>query len=263
MCRPATPTTAAAADSQSKFSKGEESSAFHKRSPGQKKNQHKLPPAVYFTWGRLRIGFHAICATLSFFVTIVAWLTISRSWIFASVLLNSATAWDARNLISQVPLKTEILPGIVAPHKEAFKRTMSMMHYVNLRILGQLLDIQTTSTLYQMVCWAFGWYFFAPVSSDFRNGNTWIFVVPMFAAVVTDIPQLMLRDALQTSHYLLIELSALIIAFGFTVAFRGYVSVPKFYLGSALYVAALFLGVMRIILFSTPTLEDKTVPRMI
>lgn len=251
MCRPATESSS----SLSKDSNNTEPSAFNSSTQNSNKRKGKAhsklaPPPVYFHWGRLRIGFHAICATASFFVTIVAWLTTSRSWILASVVLNSTTAWDARNLLPQVPLKTEIVPGIVAPHKEAFKRTMSMMHYINLRILGQLYGIQLSSTIYQAGCWAFGWYFFAPVSSDFGNGNTWIFVLPMFAAVITDIPQLLLRDSLQLNHYLLIEFSALIIAFGFTLAFRGFVSVQKLYLGSALYVAALFVGVMHIILSS-------------
>ena len=257
MCRPAS-SSSAETEPSSRFGKdgnNVEPSAFN--SSNQNNNTRKSTahsklahPPVYFHWGRLRIGFHAICATASFFVTIVAWLTARRPWILASVVLNSTTAWDARNLLPQVPLKTEIVPGIVAPHKEAFKRTMSMMHYVNLRILGQLYEIQLSSTIYQTGCWAFGWYFFAPVSSDFGNGNTWIFVLPMFAAVITDIPQLLLRDALHMNHYLMIEFSALIIAFGFTLAFRGFVSVQKLYLGSALYVAVLFCGVMHIILFS-------------
>ena len=266
MCRPASSSDSTESDCppstrfrSSGTSNGTMTTACHNPTRGKNKDNkghysssklapHHHPP-VYFHWGRLRIGFHAMCATTSFLVTIVAYLTASRYWIMTSVVLNSTTAYDARNLLPQVPLKTEIIPGIVAPHKEAFKRTMSMMHYVNLRILGQLYDIQSTSTLYQAGCWAFGWYFFAPVSSDFGNGNTWIFVVPMFLAVITDIPQLLLlRDALQMKHYLLIELSALIIAFGFTLAFRGFVSVQKIYIWSALYVAALFVGVMHTIL---------------
>lgn len=215
--------------------------------------------------------------------------------VLLSVALNSLTAWDAVNLLPQVPLQTEIVKGvIVAPHKEAFKRTMSIMHYANLRILEKLctrqefqMDPFTTVTcygLYYAGCWAFGWYFFGPSKSDVRNGNTWIFVMPMFVAVITDIPAqlavLLLQQqpeqqpeqqqqqnygALQLEHYLLIELSALIIAFGFTLAFRGYMSVRQIYFGSAVYVAGLFGMVTRTILFQqhkmATTLDDNFQPQ--
>jgi len=216
----------------------------------------KSQPTVYFRWGRLRVGFHGICASLAFFVTIAS-LVIQQSndsmwFIGSSVILNSVTAWDARSLLDQVPLKTEIVPGIVAPHREAFKRTMSMMHYGNLRIIGKLLtsnnnimggnNIGEETNVYKILLWMFAWYSFFPLGSDFQNGNTWIFVVPMFLGVTTDMIQLYTTNSVLLEHYLIIELSALTIAFWFTLAFRGYISVPQIYLGSALFVATLFFG---------------------
>jgi hypothetical protein len=228
----------------------------------QQKDFGKKAPAVYMTFGRLRIGFHAICATFALIVTITA--LVQPNWqvlVMLSVILNSFTAWDARNLLPQVPMKTEITPGIIAPHKEAFKRTMSIMHYANLRILEKLYsqEFKISSTnlgMYYAVCWGFGWYYFAPFSSDFQNGNTWIFVMPMFVTVISDVPAQLYglwqqqqyqynSTTMKLEHYLILELSALIIAFGFTLAFRGYISVRKIYFGSALYVAGLFLMVVR------------------
>jgi hypothetical protein len=248
--------------------KDEPASKWNKVPPPPAAAVARKGPAVYATLGRLRVGFHAICATCALIVTVVAVLLPTwRPVVLLSVLLNSLTARDASTLLPQVPLKTEIVPGrIVAPHREAFKRTMAVMHYANLRILEKLYDngsteewkstppTMTTTTLartYYASCWALGWYWFAPTRSDVRNGNTWIFVVPMFAAVITDVPAQLVGKhrggtaaMMQLEHYLLIELSALIIAFGFTLAFRGYVSVPRIYFGSALCVAGLFVMVM-------------------
>lgn len=232
-----------------------------RRGPKQHQQQPhgKKVPLVYFTLGRLRIGFHAICAIFALIVTIIA--LVQPNWQFIvilSVVFNSVTAWDARNLLPQVPMKTEIAPGIVAPHREAFKRTMSIMHYTNLRILEKLYSQQftmnlTTLGLYYAFCWGFGWYYFAPFRSDFQNGNTWIFVIPMFVTVISDVPaqliglwQRQYNSTMSLEHYLILELSALVIAFGFTLAFRGYISVSKIYFGSALYVAGLFLMVVRV-----------------
>jgi hypothetical protein len=223
-----------------------------------KQHAGKKATPVYITLGRLRIGFHAICATSALIVTVTSLLQPDwQSIVMLSVALNSLTAWDARNLLPQVPFKTEIVPGVVAPHKEAFKRTMSMMHYTNLRILEKLYSEEFNANpailgLYYSFCWGFGWYFFAPFRSDVRNGNTWIFVIPMFTTVISDVPSQLLgqwqrqhNSAMQLRHYLIIVLSALIIAFGFTLGFRGYISVRKIYFGSALYVAGLFLMVVR------------------
>jgi hypothetical protein len=200
-------------------------------------------------------------------------------WIlcFLSVLLNSTTAWDARSLLDQVPIKTEIVPGIVAPHREAFQRTMSMMHYCNLRILGKLFHLEETPEeesiyyyyyyyyyyAYVVMLWSFGWYSFLPLSSKFQNLNTWIFVVPMFLGVTTDMLQMIVNNrkhhhaagaaaaaVVDIQHYLVIELSALFIAFWFTLAFRGYMSVAQVYLGSAIMVAGLFGGGLYVVFLS-------------
>lgn len=216
-----------------------------KRPRGSTGFSSSAAPVYYFRWGRLRFGFHGLCATLSLLVTLSALLSRQHPdpWVVVSILLNTITAYDARSLLDQVPLKTEIVPGIVAPHREAFQRTMSMMHYGNLRIVGKLFHMEENMSLYRLVLLIFSLYCFFPYQSNLKNGNTWIFVVPMFLGVSLDMLQLVwLRNVVQLYHYLVIEISALCIAFWFTLAFRGYISVPQIYLGSALFVAMLFGG---------------------
>jgi len=208
---------------------------------------------VYFKWGRLRFGFHGLCASLALCVTTAALsLLLSDSsydssfaklLVYCSIILNTTTAYQARQLLDQVPLQTEIVPGVVAPHREAFKRTMSMMHYGNLRILGCIFLNESYTTYSVFLAW-FIYKSFLP-RAHFDNGNTWIFVVPMFIGSTVDLCQYTFVSGgglLSAHHYLMIELSALIIAFFFTLAFRGYFTVYQIYMVSALAVATLFGG---------------------
>jgi hypothetical protein len=210
-----------------------------------KNNQH--PAAVYFSLGKLRFGHHGIIATLALIVTIIAYATVHIPTIVCSMILTALTALDARSLMSQVPIRSIIVPGVSAPHREAFKRTMSMMHYANVRIFGELCrgTADTSAlTLYQTsykTLLLYMWTQFLPIHSPLDNGNTFIFVVPMFVGVSLDIYQtLALETSINVTHYLLLQLSALVIAFYFTLAFRGYFSVRQIYIASALMVAGIF-----------------------
>lgn len=211
----------------------------------------KLP--VYFSIKRLRFGFHGICASLSLVVSCAAmvsllWCTDStatatNALVVLSVVLNTMTAYQARQLLHQVPLQTEIVPGVVAPHRQAFIRTMSMMHYNNLRIIGYLLNLR--GIYYKVFLGMFIYKSFLP-RRDFGNGNTWFFVVPMFLGTSLDLCQYTILNSgagiLSIHHHLFIEVMALVIAFLFTVAFRGYSTVFSIYLVSATIVATLFGG---------------------
>lgn len=231
----------------------------------------KQPLPVYFKWKRLRFGFHGVCASLAFGVTSAAlFLAVTESsssnlsnvLIYISVLLNTTTAYQARQLLDHVPLQTEIIPGVVAPHREAFKRTMSMMHYSNLRILGCILltaPISSNShSLYKLFLAWFIYNKFLP-RQQFDNGNTWIFVVPMFLGTSLDLLQYAWfapNGLLSTCHYLLIEWSALVIAFFFTLAFRGYFTIFQIYVVSACAVATLFGGGLYVLLSSIMSGND-------
>ncbi len=210
---------------------------------------------VYFKYRRLRFGFHGLCASFAFGITSAALLIeatsttnetsfLSSVFTFSSILFNTATAYQARQLLDQVPLQTEIVPGVVAPHREAFKRTMSIMHYANLRILGCIF-LTNDTVLYKLFLSWFIYEMFLPRSCSFDNGNTWIFVIPMFLGTTLDVCQYTWFSPggiLRIPHYLLIEWSALVIAFFFTLAFRGYFTVYQIYIVSAVAVATLFGG---------------------
>ena len=218
-------------------------------------SKQSLP--IYFRFGRLKFGFHGVCASLALCVTTAALLSNSTDattinlLVYSSVILNTVTAYQARQLLDQVPLKTEIVPGVVAPHREAFQRTMSMIHYGNLRILGC-----TLLTSCQWIYTAFlAWFIYKKFlpRAQFTNGNTFIFVVPMFVGTTVDLCQYTLvpnGGFMSIHHYLIIEVSALAIAFFFTLAFRGYFTVYQIYMVSALVVATLFGGGVYVILSS-------------
>lgn len=246
---------------------------------------------VYFSLGKLRFGHHGILATLALIVTVLAaYVTTTKVHtdttiptvllVVGSMILTTLTALDARSLMSQVPIRSIIVPGVYAPHREAFRRTMSMMHYANVRILGELVDqstgvvaaTATTSsttgsaaalflyyyypTLYKAwLCYM--WTHFLPIHSPLDNGNTYIFVVPMFVGVSLDIYQTLCGASWETSinvtHYLLLQISALVIAFYFTLAFRGYFSVRQIYVASALMVAGIFGSGIVLMMTSAPS----------
>ena len=217
-------------------------------------------PVVWFRLGKLRFGFHGTLATLSLILTLYSIVVVynptsstsSSFWIGGLVVvLNGWVAWDAGDsLLDQVPVSTVIVPGyIVAPHREAFQRTMAMMHYANWRIVGREEWLDPQSVLYRAIQLCI-WTRFVPHprTTNWCNGNTWIFVVPMFVAVTMDgvhhqlwhlCPQTA-SLAVTTRQYLCLHVAALLMAFAFTLAFRGYVSVPKVYLVCSLAVASLF-----------------------
>lgn len=224
-------------------------------------SKQSLP--VYFKWKRLRFGFHGVCASLALCVTAAAlsvllWSSTTETnksnttrinlLVYASVLFNTITAFQARQLLDQVPLETEIVPGVVAPHREAFKRTMSMMHYANLRILG-CMWLSSSNSIYKLFLAVFIYIHFVPRGATLDNGNTWIFVIPMCIGTTVDFCQyVFLPNGLASVvHYLLIEWCSLVIAFFFTLAFRGYFTVFIIYIVSALVVATLFGGGLYVI----------------
>jgi hypothetical protein len=185
-------------------------------------------------------------ATLTMLVTTTCIISENEVYFWPSVMGNQVLAMHAYSLLDQVPLSTKICRGFVAPHREAFKRTIAMMLYTNLRLVHPWIP---SGWLYHPLL-ALAWWQFVPLNSDFGNGNTWIFVVPMFLGVSLDMVQSLLMEhhcgglpSLVPPRFLLfINWSAMVMAFGFTLAFRGMVSIQRIYFGAAFFVALLFLA---------------------
>mmetsp|Transcript_14510 Transcript_14510/g.22109 ORF Transcript_14510/g.22109 Transcript_14510/m.22109 type:complete len:255 (-) Transcript_14510:167-931(-) len=224
----------------------------------KKDTPHKTPTMhnrFLFKMGPLRFGFHGIWAMLTFTATCICIATPYNSiLLFATMVFNEGLAIHAYSLMDQVPLSTKICKGFTAPHREAFKRTIAMMHYTNLRLLQSL---GIPDFLY-LILLPFSWRQFWPFTSDFSNGNTWIFVVPMFVGVSLDMMQSLFTKYYCGSEYDLVSwqwllgvhLSAMIMAFAFTLAFRGMISIQLIYFGAAFFVALLFVSGCLLIFFS-------------
>ena len=112
---------------------------------------------------------------------------------------------------------------------------------------------------YFIVHWCYGCaavsyavMYFIPRATDvdWRNGNTYVFLIPMAAGLSVDafaqLPILQCHkelcwndDIITHLDLLCVLLSGLIVAFAFTLAFRGVLSVRRCYWGSALVVHAI------------------------
>jgi hypothetical protein len=227
-------------------------------------------PHVVFRFGKLRFGLHGLLGILALTFTLTAYYQYPTNRNLAvlaiSQLLNSAIAFHANTLLHQVPPFTQIVPGIVAPHKEAFRRTISVMYYLIARVtlavcavpaVGILLagtgiglsdndNVHAPSVLQRdeysryLCCTVLAWFWWPLVPSwknpsQLWNGNTWIFVIPIFIGVTGDFWQYMAyRDVIPVEQLLQTQILGLVLAFSFTLAFRNYVSMPILYVGAAL-----------------------------
>ena len=210
------------------------------------KNNHAVASVTpfYFRWRSLRFGFHGVWAIVTMIVTSICIIWDNDAYLWPSIFGNQVLAMHAYSLLDQVPKSTRICAGFVAPHREAFKRTIAMMLYTNLRLVHPWIP---SEILYYLLL-AVAWWQFVPINSDFRNGNTWIFVVPMFIGVSLEMAQSLIREhycgglpSLVAPRFLLgVNWSAMAMAFAFTLAFRGLVLIQYIYFGAAFFVALLF-----------------------
>jgi hypothetical protein len=212
------------------------------------------PIRYHFRWGRLRFAFHGIWAIMTMLITTLCIVSENDGLLLLpSIIANQVLAVHAYSLLDQVPLSTKICWGLEAPHREAFKRTSAVMIYTNLRLAQKWIP----NFVYYPVLVAV-WRQFLPFNSDFRNGNTWIFVVPMFIGVSLDMAQSLVMEhhcglpSLVSVRWLLgVHLSAMSMAFAFTLAFRGIVSIRRIYFGAAFFVALLFVAECTIIFWNS------------
>ena len=212
------------------------------------------PLRYYFRWGSLRFAFHGIWATMTMVITTLCIVLEKYNLLLLpSIIANQVLASHAYSLLDQVPLSTKICRGFEAPHREAFKRTSAVMTYANLRLAQPWMP-----TIVYYPALAFLWTQFLPFNSDFKNGNTWIFVIPMFIGVSLDMAQSLVMEhhcglpSLVSVRWLLgVQMSAMGMAFAFTLAFRGIVSIRRIYFGAAFFVALLFVTECLIIFWNS------------
>ena len=211
-----------------------------------------IPRYVAFRFGKLLFGFHGLLGITCLVLTSTAIHHPSLLWklVLPSQICNLMLVNDAYSLLSQVPTSTQIFPGVVAPHKEAFQRTIWVMQYLIARISTKFFheplrnSISTDGnyiSILESIVILWRYYPLIPqLNIDWWNGNTWIFVIPIFIGVSGDIyVYFIYGDIFQIYHLLLGELLGLCLAFGFTLGFRRYIPMPIVYCGAALAVWAI------------------------
>ena len=211
-----------------------------------------IPRYVAFRFGKLLFGFHGLLGITCLVLTSTAIHHPSLLWtlVLPSQICNLMLVNDAYSLLNQVPTSTQIFPGVVAPHKEAFQRTIWVMQYLIARISTKIFheslrnSISTDGnyiSILESIVILWRYYPLIPqLNIDWWNGNTWIFVIPIFIGVSGDIyVYFIYGDIFQIYHLLLGELLGLCLAFGFTLGFRRYIPMPIVYCGAALAVWAI------------------------
>lgn len=238
-------------------------------------NEHSknasAPRRVFFRIGSLRFGVHGIAG-------IVAYACVSYSlvlkrvldveipfWLQLAVVFSSLTAaFGSYDLLSQVPNTSTITSWIFPPHRDAFKRTIAIVGYLIIRLVREWhwFFFSEEGTLFPLLLFGYVQFHFFPFfKADISNGNTWVFVYPMFLGFSVDACHLFptslteegrwnkSRDWRQNrvdENYLLWTLwNALGIAFMFTVAFRGHMSIKTCYWIAAVLVGILCIGLFR------------------
>ncbi len=190
---------------------------------------------------------HAIIGSLSLLIHIISFSKLLNSEIIIifGVILSTLLTFTSYSLVPNAPLVTRIYHSIHAPHRDAFRRTISMMHYVNIRILLELFKIENHYTKIFLFFYAI--FSFLPKSSSIDDGNTWFFGVPMCASCVLD--SLLIYNTVNhriiTLEFLnIVQICAHLIAFAFTLAFRKTFNIIITYFISVMIVSALFFYVI-------------------
>lgn len=178
------------------------------------------------------------------------------SFVVASIVLSSVVAiHSSLALQEQAPLRTIICKSpllTVAPHREAFQRTSTILLYVNARIIQELVFSATSlwwprAAVFTLVTLTWIRMYIPWKGLDLSNGNTFCFVIPMMTGVFGDYAVKVLAtnsNDLSTStdddirwlslqELLLVQASGLIIAFLFTLSFRKLIPIQKLYFLSA------------------------------
>ena len=235
----------------------------------------------WFKFGGLRFGVHGLAGISSTLLVSTALIHLQHEstlplWLVVCITIATCTtAWGSYSLLPQVPVSSRVTYWIIPPHREAFRRTIAVMGYLNLRLLHQHFlrdwDINAIQLAFCMVLLVYNLNFFCPKFHkrvDWTNGNTWVFVFPMWLGLSCDtlhqIPSWR-NDSNSNTNLLDIDLDwdrvkrwnnhgvnvpyivltmfcTLQVAFLFTLAFRGYVTIQTCYWTAAAVVAILCYG---------------------
>jgi hypothetical protein len=84
--------------------------------------------------GRLRFGFHGLLGSACLALVLHARWSLSGRSVACAVLATTLLALTSTTQLKHAPVSTTIMPGVVAPHREAFARTIALMLYYNVRI---------------------------------------------------------------------------------------------------------------------------------
>ena len=195
---------------------------------------------------------------------------LSSTLSLCAVATASISASSGVPLIGQAPVRTVISKNVIPPHRDAFRRTASSVYYLSARIAwnhirrsfgGLNSSTNDDNTVLTMLDWAWGCFailyairYFLPRihETEWGNGNTYVFVLPMASGIIADaIFQTPLLQCSASSCWnknvvtevdlLCVLLSALVVAFVFTLAFRGTLGIRKCYWGSAFVVHSICL----------------------
>lgn len=234
--------------------------------------------------GRLVFGtrpwHHGLLGSASLGATLLAVATLRPFLIAASIALTTGLALGAIPLRAKAPRSTAIARGVVAPHREAYARTIAVCLYVNFRLAFAMGWLPTGA--YRCVVAAFvAWL--VP-RRGFGNLNTWIFVVPIFLGIGADAAHQFSaagsawNENIDARLLLGVQTVVLCVAFGFTLAFRGYCDLVRLYAASAgalagvvavvaayrrsaaVVAAAVALGIDRWCAANPPVAEDRPPP---
>mmetsp|Transcript_16853 Transcript_16853/g.31915 ORF Transcript_16853/g.31915 Transcript_16853/m.31915 type:complete len:333 (+) Transcript_16853:95-1093(+) len=290
-------------DDESSSKEQDDEYSYFNNNKKKNKTKKKNSPAFLFRIGALRFGLHGIAGSLSFIMVTMALIwkissfscscpendrdeegdyncrkaPVPFSLAFAISSSSLVASLGSRGLLSQVPTTSHIASWIFPPHREAFKRTISIIVYLNMRLANEWKWISTNGggecILFPVILGCYTIFSIHPFKSSFSNGNTWVFVIPMFLGFCIDsykqFPSIQFirtnssNTAKSIPHYnvwfdwtevhgwnsekvnetflLLTLLCALEIAFMFTVAFRGMLSIQTCYWAAAIQVAILFV----------------------
>ena len=208
--------------------------------------------------GTLRFGLHGLLGVSNFFLCLVALVAGGSSKIVPSMVIvgTAFTALSSIKLLDQVPNTSYISHNIIPPHREAFKRTIAIVGYLDLRLAHQLGWFNMLSShvkVFGALISLYNLVFFFPRGA-FGNGNTWVFIVPMWAGISIDTSHQVMsalemptewNERVVTAPYILFTLLVtLVVAFSFTLAFRKYIHITTTYWTAAACVLGLIAGML-------------------
>lgn len=180
-----------------------------------------------------------------------------------AAILSIVTASSGMSIVGQAPKQTIVMERpfkVVPPHRDAFKRTAASIYYLSARICWNAISGSATSNNdndalnwiwgISALCYSVMKFVPRPRDVDLTNGNTWVFVIPMAAGLTVDslfqLPFLQFNDGLCWNEDVITQidllwvlLSGLVVAFVFTLAFRGVLGIKRCYWGAALVVHAI------------------------